>query len=50
MAEIRDAETVFLHTSGYNGGDFRYESVFYVRTHFKPTETFQYTHFLCHPP
>ena len=35
----------------YKGGKFKKESILDVRTHFKPTETFQYTHFTsCHPP
>ena len=30
---------------------FKKESFLAVRTHLKPTETFQYTHFTsCHPP
>ena len=49
-AEISDTETTFLVTSIYKGERFRSNSVLDVRTHFKPTETFQYTHFSsCHP-
>ena len=49
-AEISDTETTFLDTSIYKGERFRSNSVLDVRTHFKPTETFQYTHFSsCHP-
>ena len=34
----------------YKGELFKTESVLNVRTHFKPTETLQYTHFsTCHP-
>ena len=34
----------------YKGERFKTESILDVRTHFKPTETFQYTHFpSCHP-
>ena len=33
------------------GERFKKESILVVRTHLKPTETFQYTHFTsCHPP
>ena len=51
-AEISsDKEITFLDTRVYKGERFRKESVLDVRTHFKPTETFQYTHFSsCHPP
>jgi len=50
-AEISETETTFLDTSIYKGERFRNNAVLDVRTHFKPTETFQYTHFSsCHPP
>ena len=50
-AEISDTETTFLDTSIYKGERFRRNSVLDARTHFKPTETFQYTHFSSrHPP
>ena len=50
MAEISETETIFLDTNIYKGERFRSNSVLDVRTHFKPTETFQYTHFSsCHP-
>ena len=49
-AEVSETETNFLDTTVYKGKRFRNESVPDVRTHFKPTETFQYTHFsTCHP-
>ena len=49
-AEISDTETTFLDTSVYKGERFTNESVLDIRTHYKPTETFQYTHFSsCHP-
>ena len=49
-AEVSETETNFLDTTVYKGERFRNESVLDVRTHFKPTETFQYTHFsTCHP-
>jgi len=44
-AEVSETETNFLDTTVYKGERFRNESVLDVRTHFKPTETFQYTHF-----
>ena len=35
----------------FKGERFKNESILDVKTHYKPTETFQYTHFnLCHPP
>ena len=49
-AVVSETETNFLDTTVYKGERFRYESVLDVRTHFKPTETFQYTYFsTCHP-
>ena len=48
-AEI--SEITFLDTVVYKGNRFITESVLDVRTHYKATETFQYTHFSsCHPP
>ena len=50
-AEISDKEITFLDTFVYKGEKFKNESILDMRTHFKPTETFQYTHFTsCHPP
>ena len=50
-AEISDKEITFLDTRIYKGARFEKESILDTRTHFKPTETFQYTHFKsCHPP
>ena len=50
-AEISETETTFLHTTVYKGERFKKDSVLDLRTHFKPIETFHYTHFtLCHPP
>ena len=44
-------EIIFLDTCVYKGDRFRETSILDVRTHYKPTETFQYTHFSsCHPP
>jgi len=51
MAEISETETAFLETKVYKGDRFNKESFLDVQTHFKPTETFQYTNFCsCHPP
>ncbi|XP_074633997.1 uncharacterized protein LOC141892561 [Acropora palmata] len=50
-AEISEMETTFLDTSIYKGLRFQHDALLDVRTHFKPTETFQYTHFSSsHPP
>ena len=50
-AEISDTEIVFLDTTAYKGTRFKDQSILDVKTHFKLTETFQYTHFtFCHPP
>ena len=43
-AETSDKEITFLDTCVYKGERLRKESILEVRTHFKPTETFQYTH------
>ena len=48
-AEMSCTETTFLDTTMYKGERFNKESVLDMRTHFKPTETFQYTIFTCHP-
>ena len=50
-AEISETETTFLDTNVSKSDRFKTESVLDVKTHFKPTETFQYTEFsTCHPP
>ena len=50
-AQISDTETIFLDTIVYKGTRFEEKSILDVKTHFKKTETFQYTHFTsCHPP
>ena len=42
---------MFLDTTVYKGTRFKDQSILDVKTHFKPTKTFQYTHFTsCHPP
>ena len=49
-AEISDTETTFLDTNVFKGKHFANESILDVKTHFKPTETFQYMHFSsCQP-
>ena len=51
MAEISETETTFLDTKVYKGVRFDKDSIFDVRTHFKPTETLQHTNFYsCHRP
>ena len=51
MAEISENEITFLGTVVFKGERFIKESIQDINTHYKPTETFQYTHFtLCHPP
>ena len=50
-AEISETEITFLDTNVFKGERFASESILDVKTHFKPTETFQYTYFSsCHPP
>ena len=50
-AEISEIETTFLDTIIYKGDRFRNDSTLDIRTHYKPTQTFQNTHFTsCHPP
>ena len=48
-AELSDKETIFLGTCVYKGDIFRDTSLLDVRTHYKPTETFQYFS-SCHTP
>ena len=50
-AKISETETTFLDTKVYKGDRLKTESILDERTHFKATETFQYTNFYsCHPP
>ena len=50
-ADISDKEIILLDTCIYKGARFEKESIVDTRTYFKPTETFQYTHFKsCQPP
>ena len=43
--EISNKETNFLDTTVFKGERFHKDSIFDIRTHFKPTEKFQYTHY-----
>ena len=43
--EISDKEINFLDITVYKGERFHNQGILDIRTHFKPTETFQYTHF-----
>ena len=50
-ADISEKEITFLDTVVYKGKRFLKEGILGVKTHYKPTETFQYTHYSsCHPP
>ena len=50
-AEISENEITFLHTVVFKGERITKESILDNKTHYKPTENFQYTHFKsCHPP
>ena len=44
-AEVSDTDTTFLDTSVYKSERFANGSILDIKMHFKPTETFQYTHF-----
>ena len=47
--EISEKETNFLDTTVFKGEIFNKDYVFDIKTHFKPPEMFQYTHFSsCH--
>ena len=45
-AEIWEKEIPFLETVVYKGDRFLKEAILDVKTHYKPTETFQYTEYL----
>ena len=48
--EMSSEKIVFLDTDVFKGPRFNTDKILDVETHFKPTETFQYTHFSsCHP-
>ena len=42
--EVSSEKIVFLYTEVYKGARFADNKTLDVRTHYKPTETFQYTH------
>ena len=45
------AEATFLDTVVYKGKRFQNQSILDIKAHFKPTETFQHSHFpSSHPP
>ena len=51
MAEIPDKEINFLDATVFKGKRFNKQAILDICTHFKPTETFQYTCFSsCCPP
>ena len=51
ICDISQKEINFLDTTVFKGERFNKESILDIRTHFKATETFQYTHFSsCHAP
>ena len=50
-AEISENEITFLDTVVFKGERLKKESILDSKNHYKPTETFQYTHFNSrHPP
>ena len=50
-AEISENEITFLDTTVFKGERLKKDSILDIKTHFKPTETFQFTHFAsCNPP
>ena len=50
-ADVSDTDTAFLDTSVYKSERIANGSILDIKMHFKPTETFQYTHFSSsHPP
>ena len=50
-AEISENEITFLDTVVFKGERLKKETNLDIKTHYKATKTFQYTHFnSCHPP
>ena len=50
-AEISENQITFLDTTVFKGERFAKYSILDIKTHYKSTETFQFTHFtFCHPP
>jgi len=51
MSPVSSVGLDVLDTTVFKGKRFNKQAILDIRTHFKPTETFQYTHFSsCHPP
>ena len=49
-AEISENEITSIGTIVFKGERFTEKSILFIKTHYKLTETFQYTHFAsCHP-
>ena len=44
-AKVSENKITFLDTVVLKGGRFKSESILDIKTHYKATETFQYTHF-----
>ena len=50
-AEISVKKITFLDTAVYKGERFQKDAILDIKIRYKPTETFQYTHYTsCHPP
>ena len=50
-ADMSENEIAFLDTVVFKGERLKNESILDINTHYKPTETFQFTHFnSCHLP
>ena len=49
-AEVSEMETTFQNTNISESERLKRDSVLDVRTHFEPTETFQYIHFISFHP
>ena len=50
-AEISENQITFLDATVFKGERFAKDSILDIRTQYKPTETFQFTHFIsCDPP
>ena len=48
---MSENKITFLYTIVFKGERFTKDSILDINTHYKPTETFQYTHYAsCHPP
>ena len=50
LKKISDKEIDFLDRTVYKGERFHNQGILDICTHFKPTETFQYTHFSSRNP